>query len=167
MLHTLAMRKDKYITFRVDEKGRKEIDRLAEKKGFRDRTAFLRQLIQNSLKAFCLIFFFGLSGCATVSFLPATNFQSLSPSQSVEILFEKPQKSYIILGKITAESGDISEDGLYKKLKQKAINVGADAIIVESTRPAGTDWCGSVIHRLEGLAIKWQLRPLPPGNSSR
>lgn len=161
------MRKDKYITFRVDEKEIKVINRLARKEGFRDRTAFLRQLIQNSLKAFCLIFFFGLSGCATVSFLPATNFQSLSPSQSVEILFEKPQKSYIILGKITAESGDISEDGLYKRLKQKAINIGADAMIIENTLPAGADWLGGVVHRLEGLAIKWQQNPLSPGNSSR
>lgn len=167
MLHTLDMRKDKYITFRVDEKERKEIDGLARKGGFRDRTTFLRQLIQGVLRTVCLVFFFGLLGCATVSFLPATNFQSLPPSQSVEILFEKPQKSYIILGKITAESGDISDNSLYKKLKQKAIKVGADAMIMESTRPAGTDWCGGVVHRLEGLAIKWQQNPLSPGNSSR
>jgi len=154
--------KDKYITFRVSEKEREEIERQVRKRGFKDRTQFLRRLIENVLKTFCLMLFFGLLGCASVSFLPATNFQGFFPSQSVEILFEKPQKSYIILGKITAESGDISENSLYKKLKQKAINVGADAVIIENTGPAGTDYLGGVVHRIEGLAIKWQQNPLSP-----
>jgi len=106
-----------------------------------------------------LIFF--LSGCATISYLPSTS-QKFSPTQSVEILWEKPQRSYIELGQISVESADYSEETLFKKLKQKAMEIGADAVIIRSTKPY-TKTMGSwvfvgstTVRRIEALAIKWK-----------
>lgn len=162
--------KDKYITIRVNEKEREAIDRYVKKRGYKDRTTFIRRLIQESLRTLCLVFFFGLlSGCASVSYLPINQYQAFPSTQSIQILYEKPDKPYLTLGKIIAEDPALgrSDEYLYKKLKQKAMNIGADAIIIENTKPPGADWLGGVIHRLEGLAIKWQQNPLPSSNSFR
>ncbi len=154
--------RDKLIAVRVSPEVKNKIKNMAKRKGFPSISAYLYWLIQRALKTLSLVFVFGLLGCATVSFLPATNFQSLSPSQSVEILYEKPQKSYIVLGKIIAESGDVSNETLYKRLKQKAMETGADAVIIENTTPyAQTSGSlffisSSPVYRLEGLAIKWK-----------
>ena len=108
-----------------------------------------------------LIFF--LSGCATISYLPSTS-QKLPPTQSVEILWEKPQRPYIELGQISVESADYSEETLFKKLKQKAMEIGADAVIIRSTKPytkTRGNWLfvsSSTIRRIEALAIKWKSK---------
>lgn len=115
---------------------------------------------------------FVLIGCATISYLPSAS-RTFAPTTFVEILWEKPQnRSYIILGQIGAESSDFSEETLLKKIKQRAMKIGADAIIMTSTKvyqePAGSWFEGSGFlfsssaHRIEGLAIKWNEGKINP-----
>ena len=151
----LTMR-NQFIGLRVDKKEKKKIEDIAKEKDFRSVSAYLYWLIRQALKTLCLVFIFGLLGCASVSYLPSNQYQSFPPVQSVQVLYEKPDKAYIILGKVIAESGDFSDKTLFERLKRKAMKIGAEAIILENTQPAGVDKWGSVTHRVEGLAIRWK-----------
>jgi len=111
-------------------------------------------LMKNIFVVGVLVFF--IAGCATISYLPSKANQSYTPTDSVEILYKEPQKEYITLGKVIAETtggyGN-KEEMLFKKLKEKAMNIGADAVLMDNPSKPYSVW--SLGYRLEGLAIKW------------
>ena len=114
----------------------------------------------------------GLGGCAGTpihtSFLPSGVSSSLTVTQNVEFLYEKPTKEYQVIGKIIVEprrewfiwenSGSVREDVLQAQMREKAQGVGSDAVIMETSAPyvSKTGFWSSTIHRLEGLAICWK-----------
>ena len=75
---------------------------------------------------------FLVTGCATVStdVVPLGSGPRLAPSQSVEILLEKPQRPYreIALLESRGMVGD-SEAALWQDAREKARALGADALI--------------------------------------
>ena len=76
-----------------------------------------------------------LSACATttsVVLLDPT--KQYSPTQSVEILLKPPSKPYVEIAKLEAKgSAGQPETELLEDLREKARQIGADAIIVVDT----------------------------------
>lgn len=127
-------------------------------------------------RSFLLIAIIFLTGCATASHLPSitvtyTPTTSVSPTTSsipttsLEILWNEPEKPYVELGKISVKSRGYSEETstLFNRLKQKAMEIGADAVIIGSTQSYKTapwgSWLfisGSTVYVIEGLAIKYK-----------
>lgn len=158
--------KNERLQMRISLKEKKEVIKLAKEKGFKNLTAFIYWLIIQAKKGLIILcFLFLLEGCATVSYLPSNSSRILLPTQTIEIFFEKPQKPYIVLGKVISQSlwsSNMPSRNLLDKLKQKAMQVGADAIIIENVTPHKTisgalffisTW---TTQKIEGLAIKWK-----------
>ena len=113
-----------------------------------------------------IITFLMLIGCANVSYLPFDSSVTFPSTGSIKVFSDKPEVPYIELGLITAESGDISEEGLFDLLKKKAMSIGAHAIIMKlSNQQTGTvgipSYGGTLMvpvtsHRLEAIAIRFQ-----------
>ena len=89
--------------------------------------------MQITIKAFLLVFLLTCYGCASITFLPTDESATYAPTESIKVYWEKPQESYTIIGRVSAESEDFDEETLFKKLKQKAMAVGAHAIIMGGT----------------------------------
>jgi len=126
------------------------------------------------------------SGCASVSYLPSNSSVAYSPTDHVEIYWQRPVKPYVELGLISAQSDSLSEEGLYIKLREKAMSIGANGIIMNPpirqtnyvpiyspgtsgmlmTSPSGTIYMPSspgmttmtpiTVRRFEGLAIRFK-----------
>jgi hypothetical protein len=111
-----------------------------------------------------------ISGCTTTKFL-GTYPVSCSPTTYVEVYWEKPNKPFIELGMIIVESEIFGEEKLLVKLKEKAMAVGANAVIMRSPskesilypyytpvpRGIGMITVGTTtINRLEGVAIRFK-----------
>jgi len=145
--------KNKTITFRCTDEDKKEFKRQAKKKGFKNMTGFIFWLLKNSGKFAIMFLFLTLAGCSTISYLPSNNIQSYAPSQSVEVLYEKPTKPYVVLGRVSINAMDIlSDQTILNRLKQKAMSLGADAIIVDNMQRVFTK-------SQQGLAIKYKNNP--------
>lgn len=126
----------------------------------------LRQM-QITIKTFLLIFLFTFFGCLTnTSFLPTNESAKYAPTESIKAYWEKPEGSYIIIGRVTAEGEELDEETLFKGLKQKAIAVGAHAIIMgdtsrQSSVTGTTMYGGGTLivtmstTRLEAIAIRF------------
>jgi hypothetical protein len=106
-------------------------------------------------------------GCASISYLPTDESKTYAPTSSLKIYWEKPQEPYTIIGKVSAESGDYTQETLFKKLKEKAKAVGAHAIIMNDPSqessivgtPAyngGTMILPVTINRLDAIAIRFE-----------
>ena len=93
-----------------------------------------------TLRVLLLVFLLLLYGCATVTFLPTDETVKYAKTNSVKVYWENPQIPYTTIGRVTIQSGDYGEETLFKKLKQKAMDVGAHAIIM-----AGTSQKSSVV----------------------
>ncbi len=89
--------------------------------------------MQITIKAFLLVFLLTCYGCTSVAFLPTDESATYAPTESIKVYWEKPQESYTIIGRVSAKSDDSGEEPLFKKLKQKAMAVGAHAIIMGGT----------------------------------
>ena len=119
------------------------------------------------IKVLFLVSLLALCGCASTTFLPADASVKYAPTDSLKVYWEKPQKPYTIIGRVTIESGDYSEETLFIKLKQKAMAVGAQAIIMEGTSQqssvVGTPMYGGgtlivpvTSTRLDAIAIRYK-----------
>jgi len=89
--------------------------------------------MQITIKTFLLVFLLTCYGCVSITFLPTDESATYAPTESIKVYWEKPQQSYTIIGRVSAESGDIDEEALFKNLKQKAMAEGAHAIIMGDT----------------------------------
>ncbi len=105
-------------------------------------------------------------GCATVTFLPAADSTAYTPTKSLKVYWKEPQRSYTVIGMVSAESTDFDEKTLFGMLKQKAMAIGAHAIVMggRSRRssggvamPLGTSFVfiPSTSTRIEALAIRF------------
>ncbi len=121
--------------------------------------------MQKAIQALLLIVLLSCPGCATVTFLPTDDSTTYTPTETLKVYWEEPQQPYIVIGKISAESEDFSEKDLFDILKQKAMAIGAHAIIMggRSRRssggvamPLGTSFVfiPSTSTRIEALAIR-------------
>ena len=123
--------------------------------------------MQITIKAFLLVFLLTCYGCApTTSFLPTDESATYAPTESIKVYWEEPKESYTIIGRVSAESMDLDEETLFKKLKQKAMAAGAHAIIMGGTSQqssvVGTPMSGGGTlivpvssTRLEAIAIRF------------
>jgi len=73
-----------------------------------------------------------LAGCMSISFLPTAD-TIYEPTTSLEIYWEKPEKPYSIIGKISVRSDMYSEKQLFEQIKIKAMEIGANALIMSDT----------------------------------
>ena len=89
--------------------------------------------MQITIKAFLLVCLLTCYGCVSTTFLPTDESATYAPTESIKVYWEEPQESYIIIGRVAAESEDLDEETLFKELKQKAMAVGSHAIIMGGT----------------------------------
>lgn len=85
---------------------------------------------QTLLLILCVLFF---SACASVTYTPKNESTSYKPTSTVRVYQETPAIPYTVIGTVTAESEDYGTEGLIRKLRAKAMQIGADAIIIEQT----------------------------------
>jgi len=120
------------------------------------------------IKTLFFISIFIFNGCISISFLPNDESITYSPTDSVKVFWDAPKDSYFIIGKVIVESEDYNEEQLFKRLKQKAMEVGAHAIIMVSSNQQnsiyGTPMNGGTLiisetrRRLEAIAIRFKER---------
>jgi hypothetical protein len=117
-------------------------------------------------KVLFLAFFLILSGCATVNYLPTDETAKYKPTNSLKVYWSEPQEPYTTIGKLSVNSGDFTEEELFVKLKTKAKEVGANAIIMKGssqqssvvgvpTYGGGTIITPVISTRLEAIAIRF------------
>jgi len=71
-------------------------------------------------------------GCtANINYLPTDSKVTYPPTTSTQIFWKEPTEKYHIIGAVTAE-GDSAEEVLFEKLKEKAMALGAEGIIIEN-----------------------------------
>lgn len=111
---------------------------------------------------------FFLSACVSVSYLPSKATDNYPSTSSVEVFFEKPNKTYIELGLIIVETQPLlsgisrftTEETLIEKAKEKAMSIGAQAIIITSLRQreviGGSTGSSRTMRRMEVLAIRFE-----------
>ncbi len=105
--------------------------------------------------------------CATVTFLPTDDSTTYTPTETLKVYWKEPQQPYIVIGKILAKQGGRNvEEQLFKTLKQKAMRIGAHAIIMRGTSqkssgavlvPVGTSFflLPATEVRIEAFAIRF------------
>jgi hypothetical protein len=98
-----------------------------------------------------LIIFIG--GCASVSYLPSDTSIVYPPTKKVNVYWSKPEFKYIEIGLLSIESKS-SEEALFEKIKKKAMEIGADGIIVKPATQATR--ASKDKRRLEAIAIKFR-----------
>lgn len=112
--------------------------------------------MRKAICSLCLVFL--LSACTTVSFLP-TKDTVYQPTTHVEIYFQEPEEPYIIIGQLIATS-DASSGEAFKYLKNKAMEMGAHAIIMKGAEgiPMSGELYGIpyIANRLEAFAIRFE-----------
>jgi uncharacterized protein YceK len=121
-----------------------------------------------------VILWLALAGCSTIKihYLPTDSPSTYSPTDSVEVFWEKPAQPHVILGLVSAECEENdralllkARALLMKEVKKKAMEVGAQGIIIKDTSahtgtvgvpPAGGLIIAPVtIHRLVAYAIRF------------
>lgn len=74
------------------------------------------------------------AGCASTHYEPKDANASFQPTQSIEVFNEKPSKPYKVIGIVLASSDKLDDAALLESLKQKAMSVGGQGLILlEST----------------------------------
>lgn len=120
----------------------------------------------NIIKLSLLSLFVMLSGCATVNYLPTDDSVAYEPTSTLRVFWKEPSEKHTIIGRLSVESGDFSEEELFLKLKQKAKEIGANAIIMSGTSQqssvvgvpvygGGTIIAPVTSTRLEAIAIRF------------
>lgn len=97
-----------------------------------------------------------IAGCTTGSATrtSSTTYQP-TDSSSVEILFEKPDRPYTVIGHVRSDGSDIaSDDAVYRAMQKEAAELGANAIIVNETVSGG--FMEMRNKRAGALAIRWK-----------
>ena len=106
------------------------------------------------------------TGCVKIAYLPTDERARYASSNDIEVFWEEPKRPYKIIGRISASSGDFSEEEIFRRLKQRAADEGAHAIIMggstQSSSVIGTPLAtgGTLIipvtkHKIEALVIRW------------
>jgi hypothetical protein len=111
---------------------------------------------------------FLLPACATVSYLPSNSSITYPPTNQVEVYWDRPNMPYSEIGMIIVDGDFHGEERLVLKLREKAMAIGANGVIVkspsQSTKVIAT---GSAVYaipsrRIEGIAIRFKDELLKP-----
>ncbi len=70
-----------------------------------------------------------ITGCVSTKYRPANGVEKYSPTDSLEVLKNYPDRTYTVLGTITARGR--SEKRIMNEIKKKAMKAGAHAIVVK------------------------------------
>lgn len=103
-----------------------------------------------------------IAGCASSEATRTGKYYPPTDESKIEILFEKPEKPYEVVGYIKGRGGKInSQEDVFNTMKEEAAKLGADAIYVRSEMQESNDWnpqFGMMAQKKEGtaLAIKWK-----------
>jgi hypothetical protein len=118
------------------------------------KNKYLDRLLSVTVIAFLL-----LLGCANTRYLPSSS-GIYPPTSRAEVYYwDKPDRPFIEMGTINVKAH--SEAGMLEKLKQKAMEIGADGVFIKSMDDRllfGTHiWFLLVAPiRAEGVAIKFE-----------
>ncbi len=108
-----------------------------------------------------------LSGCASTHYEAVDPDVSFEATQAVEVFETKPARPHTVIGVVSATSDTMDAAALLESLKQKAMSVGAEGIILQETEselatssdPAagGGEFVTSrVVKRLSAQAIRFK-----------
>ena len=68
------------------------------------------------------------SGCVSVHYIPSTS-ATYAPTTSVEVLFEKPTRPYVVLGLLRSAFPAVNETDEIGLIRRRAMEIGAHALI--------------------------------------
>lgn len=107
------------------------------------------------------------AGCAIeMAYLPTDETATYPSTDRVEVFWHPPERPYEVIGRVSASSGDYGEEELFRRVKVRAAQEGAHAIIVGATEEGqsvvgipqakgGTLIIPTSSYRVEALAIRW------------
>ena len=77
-----------------------------------------------------------MAGCSTTGGGTRTSGTVYQPTdaKSVQILFERPQRPYEVIGQVSSMGGGLaSDDAMYRALQKEAAELGAHAVLVQNS----------------------------------
>lgn len=116
-----------------------------------------------------IILFVQLLGCAAIETSDATHilvgdrYPATEP-ESIEILFEKPDKEYLVIGMIESRGIGMWDEARdmhlsMKALRTEAAKIGANAVLIKSSEQQITGISNGVTsteRRISGVAIRYK-----------
>jgi hypothetical protein len=100
-----------------------------------------------------------LSACTTGSATRTSGviYQPTS-SAAVQILFEKPERPYEIIGQVGSRGANLaSDDAMFRAMQKEAAEIGANAIYVQGAGiEQQTPWGNEGYQRARALALRWK-----------
>jgi len=94
-------------------------------------------------------------GYKDFSFLTDQRFPPKPPSAPIEIIFETPDKPYILIGEVEVR-GQIKLQTAVDQLKAMARDMGGDAIINYRSNRAAPDTLGAGYLVAQGRVVRWK-----------
>lgn len=94
-------------------------------------------------------------GYKDFSFLTDERFPPKPPSAPIEIIFQIPDKPYILIGEVEVR-GQIGLQTAVDQLKAMARNMGGDAIINYRSNRAAPDTLGAGYLVVQGRVVRWK-----------
>jgi hypothetical protein len=108
-----------------------------------------------------------LSGCVTTKYFPVKGAKTYPPTDSVAVFRSYPDRPYEVLGVVSATSPE--KWRLIAKLKEKAMAIGADALVMKSTKEITQEYTSerktefsTSRTRYEAVAIKFKTQEGKP-----
>ncbi len=109
-------------------------------------------------------------GCVKTAFLAKDPIKRYEPTSSIEVYWEAPERPHVVIGQVSAKSGDRGQEAVFAKLKDRAMAEGAHAIIMGTSSSessvVGAPVSGGGIfivpvstERLDALAIRFTDSP--------
>ena len=95
------------------------------------------------------------AGYKDFSYLADQRFPSKAPSAPIEIIFQIPDKPYILIGEVEVR-GQIALQTAIDQLKAMARDMGGDAIINYRSYRAAPDTLGAGYLVAQGRVIRWK-----------
>ena len=92
-----------------------------------------------------------ITGCVSTKYRPVNGVEKYSPTDSLMVLKNYPDRTYTVLGTITARGR--SEKGIMNKIKEKAMKAGAHAIVVKPPARITSEYTSEM--RTEFRASEW------------
>jgi hypothetical protein len=113
-----------------------------------------------------------ISGCVSTSFHPARTFEArefptIAP-EAVRVLRSEPKGSFLTLGEIVADiSGFWRGEAIIRKVRMKAAEIGADAVIVDGVGWSDNGLGGDVVTYPQLSSVRFTAIRFLPGASSQ
>ena len=112
-----------------------------------------------------------ISGCVSTSFHPAKTFEArnlppLAPA-AIRVLDSEPRGTFLTLGEVVADlSGFHSNEAVIRKVREKAAEIGADAVILGGVGWSFNPLGGDVVTYSQVSSVRFTaIRFLPEASS--